>query len=237
MAQSRISYEETMTLFTSQDFEVFDISGFKSRMKAIRTRISPKLSAIGEALAPVLASVVDQPLHVHVAKHARRTVHPPEDTWTALGLDKRGYKKDVHFKIAVSGNCVRLLFEVGPEYYDKAEWALKWNRDIHDVAEALGSAKTLAWFKDEHDEEPAASLNGWSLEQFRDLGHELTRRRDGQLVIGRRIDKSRFLKTTPAGLKRMALATFRPVAPLFSLHEPRILGGPSGRGKGSSHAA
>src|SRR5688572_27122353 len=108
-----------MDLFTSEDFKVFDIPDFGNRMNAIRSAIRPKLAVIGNALVPKVAALVDHPLHVHVAKHARRTVNPPDDTWAALAQDSRGYKKDVHFKIAVSRHCVRFLFEVGPEYYEK----------------------------------------------------------------------------------------------------------------------
>ena len=212
-----------MDLLTSKDFKVFDIKGFEARMEAIRSRIRPRLAEMGEALAPGIAGFVDQPLYVHVAKHARRTVNAPDDTWAALGADKRGYKKDVHFKLAVSRNCLRLLFEVGPEYYDKPEWALKWKRDIPHIIESVGAGKKLAWFRDEHDEQPEAELKGWSSKEFVELGKELTRRRDGQLVIGRRIDQAEMVRMNSAGFKRIALGTFKAVAPLFVIHEPRVL--------------
>ena len=211
-----------MKLFTQKDFKVFDVADFEGRMTALRGQIQPKLSDIGEALAPGVAGLVDQSLYVHVAKHARRTVNPPDDTWAALGADKRGYKKDVHFKVAVSRNCVRLLFELGPEYYDKAEWALKWRRDIRGITSTLASGQKLAWFKDEHDERPEADLSGWSGKQFASLGQEVIRRKDGHLVIGRRIESDAIIQMNPTQFKRIALGTFRSVAPLFSMHEPRV---------------
>ena len=212
-----------MNLFTSNDFKVFDITGFEERMEALRSEIQPKLTQIGAALVPGVASLVDQPLHVHVAKHLRRTVNPPNDTWAALGAHKRGYKKDVHFKIAISRNCVRLLFELGPEYYDKAEWVLRWRRDIRGISRTLGSGKKLAWFKDEHDERPEADLSNWSGTELACLGKEVTRRKDGHLVIGRRIDCDEIIRMKPAQFKRVALGTFRSVAPLFSIHDPRVI--------------
>ncbi len=212
-----------MELFTAKDFKVFDIPGFHDRMQAIAERIRPKLAGIGEELVPSLSEMVDQELFVHVAKHARRTVNPPNDTWAAIGAGKRGYKKDVHFKVAVSRHCVRLLFEVGPEYYDKTAWALKWRRDIKEIVEAVGSDKQLGWFKDEHDEDPEALLKSWTPDQIKTLGTEVTRRRDGQLVIGRRIDHRDLVKMKPAQFKRLAHRTFKPVAGLFSLHDQRVL--------------
>ena len=212
-----------MDLFTASDFKIFDIPGFRDRMGAIAKNVRPKLVAIGEELAPKVSEMVDRTIFPHVALHARRTVNPPDDTWMAMGSSKRGYKQDVHFKIAVSRHCVRLLFEVGPEYYDKTEWALKWRREIKGIVEAVGSNKQLGWFKDEHDEDPESLLKGWTPKQIKALGREVTRRREGQLVIGRRIDQQDLIKMKPAAFKRVAQNTFKPVASLFSLHDRRVL--------------
>jgi uncharacterized protein YktB (UPF0637 family) len=212
-----------MELFTAGDFKVFDIKDFNERMAAIMLKIRPKLTSIGEELAPGLGPLVDRTLYVHVAKHARRTVNPPDDTWAAFGASPRGYKKDVHFKVAVSRHAVRFLFEAGPEYYAKGEWARGWNRDFNDVATALRSAKDLAWFKDEHDEEPASRLKDLSPTDLKKLGDELTRRRDGQLVLGRRIDASDFVGLKPKQVEKIAVDSFGPLAPLFQLHDARVL--------------
>ena len=212
-----------MELFTAEDFRIFDLPGFEARMKALATHIRPKLESIGDELAPSIAAAVDREVFPHVARHARRTVNPPDDTWVAIGCDKRGYKKDVHFKVAVSRNCVRLLFEVGPEYYDKAEWALAWRRDAALVDESIGGRRGLSWFRNEHDEKPVKSLNSLSSGELIGLGTELTRRREGQLVIGRRIRTDKFLAMSPEGFKRTAGAVFKPLAPLFALHAARRL--------------
>src|SRR5262249_42421888 len=105
--------------FTPADFKVFDIDGFTPRMEAIRTRIRPKLEAIGRDLLPDVGRIAGDQAFAHVAKHVRRTVNPPDDTWVAFALDKRGYKKHCHFKIAVSRGAVRFLFEAGPEHAGK----------------------------------------------------------------------------------------------------------------------
>jgi uncharacterized protein YktB (UPF0637 family) len=207
-----------MDLFTAKDFKVFDIGGFRERMEAIRGLIRPKLASIGEALAPKASVPIDRPLFVHVAKHARRTVNPPDDTWTALGCDSRGYKKDVHFRVSVSRNCVRLLFEAGPEYYAKPAWARAWSRDHSEHWESI---RDLSLFKDEHDEEPAAQLKSFA--DPKKLGAELTRRRDGQIVIGSRIDAREFSSLDSKAFEKLALTTFATLAPLFNLHEARVV--------------
>src|SRR6266511_1745455 len=109
--------------FTPADFKVFDIDGFKPRMDAIRTRIRPKLEAMGRDLLPDVTRIAGDAAFAHVARHARRTVNPPDDTWVAFALDKRGYKQHCHFKVAVSRGGVRFLFEAGPEHAQKRRWA------------------------------------------------------------------------------------------------------------------
>jgi uncharacterized protein YktB (UPF0637 family) len=212
-----------MELFTLNDFKVFDIKGFNERMAAIMLQIRPKLTSIGGELAPKVSPSVDRPLYVHVAKHARRTVNPPDDTWAALGASPRGYKKDVHFKVAVSRNCVRFLFEAGPEYYAKKEWARGWHSDFKDVARQLKGNKDLVWFKNEHDEDPAACLDDLSSAELKKLVDELTRRKDGQFVLGARVNARDFVNLKSKDVERIALATFKPVAPLFRIHEARVL--------------
>ncbi|HEV7500224.1 MAG TPA: DUF1054 family protein, partial [Vicinamibacteria bacterium] len=73
--------------FRTSDFKVFDIEGFQPRMDAIKTRIRPKLEAVGKELLPDVTRIGGGAAFAHVAKHARRTVNPPEDTWVAFALD------------------------------------------------------------------------------------------------------------------------------------------------------
>src|ERR1051326_8331600 len=115
--------------FAASDFKVFDLEGFAPRMQAIQTRVRPKLEAIGKGLLPDVCRMGGAPAFAHVARHARRTVNPPDDTWVAFACDKRGYKKHCHFKVAVSRGAIRFLFEAGPEHADKKRWVAAWKRD------------------------------------------------------------------------------------------------------------
>lgn len=202
-------------IFAASDFRVFEIPDFAGRMRAIAQQVRPKLTALGEALSTGIGRLVGAPVFAHVAKHARRTVNPPEDTWVAFGPDRRGYKKHVHFKVAISRNCARLLFEVGPEHQDKRGWAAQWERRAGELAAILGRASGIGWFKDEHDEDPAAPVKDVGQEQFRALLRDLSRRRDGQLVLGRRLSSAEVAAMTPQAFEKAALDTFRALAPLY----------------------
>ncbi len=205
------------TGFTASDFNVFDLKGFQPRMAAIRGQIRPKLEALGALLLRAVAKATGGEAFAHVAKHARRTVNPPDDTWVAFGPDKRGYKKHCHFKVAASRRCVRFLFEAGPEYADKKRWTAAWKKNAARLAPALKKAKGLAWFKNEHDEEPAAILADLTSEEIARLGDELTRTRDGQFVLGRLVSESDAASWGPDEYTKAAAATFEALAPLYRL--------------------
>jgi len=203
--------------FCATDFKVFSESGFRARMAAIRERIRPKLDAVGHSLTPAVSRATGADAFAHVAKHARRTVNPPDDTWVAFGADARGYKKHSHFKVAVSRRAVRFLFEVGPEHSDKKRWAAAWKRNAPRLAPVLRRVGGLAWFKNEHDEEAASPLADLTSEQLAELADELTRTRDGQLVLGRAVPAEQAARWTEAQYRDAALEAFRALAPLYRL--------------------
>ncbi len=203
--------------FTAKDFEVFDIRGLAERMAAIRTQIRPKLESLGLSLVPPLARVARVEVFPHVARHARRTVNPPDDTWVAFGPDRRGYKKAQHFKIAVSRYSVRFLFEIGPEYAAKSDWARAWKRAAPRLSKTLGKSRGLGWFKNEHDEEPAALLADLDAVTWQRPAEELVRTRDGQLVLGRRVDADEATRWRGPDYEKAALDTFAMLGECFRL--------------------
>jgi uncharacterized protein YktB (UPF0637 family) len=205
------------TGFTPADFAVFDIEGFAPRMAAIRTRLRPKLEAVGRDLLPDVARIAQDEAFAHVARHARRTVNPPADTWVAFATDRRGYKKHCHFKVAVSRGAVRFLFEAGPEHADKARWQAAWKRHASKLAPVLRRARGLAWFRNEHDETPAAPLAELGPDALARLGEALTRTRDGQLVLGRAVAAEEVARWTRGDYVRAARETFTVLAPLYRL--------------------
>lgn len=203
--------------FGAGDFKGFDVKGFQPRMLHIRERIRPKLEALGHTLASAIQRTTGDETFTHVAKHARRTVNPPDDTWVAFAADRRGYKKHVHFKVAVSRNCVRFLFEVGPEHADKKRWAAAWKKNAPKIGPVLRRVKGLAWFKNEHDESPAAALGDLTPDDLAALADEIIRTRDGQLVMGRVVSADEAARWTEAQYRTAAIETFRALAPLYRL--------------------
>lgn len=104
--------------FPAAVFEVFRQEDFDACMAALRREATPRLSALGQQLVPALSARLQAAAYAHVARHLRRRVHPPEDTWVAWSTTPRGYKAQVHFEVGVArrGGFVRLaaLAEAGP---------------------------------------------------------------------------------------------------------------------------
>jgi len=99
--------------FTKEDLEVFSIPDFAGRMAAMRSKVRPKLEALGEELGPLLMTHFKQEFFAHTAKHMRRKVNPPDETWVALGPQSRGYKAYVYFGfcIGLAGSQARVVMK------------------------------------------------------------------------------------------------------------------------------
>jgi uncharacterized protein YktB (UPF0637 family) len=89
--------------FTAIDFEVFKVEGFSERMQQIYEHVRPKLIRLGDELAPELARRLHMEFFPHVAKHARRTINPPQETWAAFGPSPKGYKRYGYLALCISG--------------------------------------------------------------------------------------------------------------------------------------
>ncbi|AZN40596.1 YktB family protein [Paenibacillus albus] len=113
----------TFTGFTADDFDVFAVPGLEARMTALIDHIRPKLHELGELLSPWLTELCGEPMFPHVAKHARRTINPPNDTWIAFAPGKRGYKMFPHFQIGLFGSHLFVQFAIIYESDNKSVFA------------------------------------------------------------------------------------------------------------------
>lgn len=121
-----------MSELSHKDLEIFIIPGLEERMQAIRKNVHPKLKGLGEALAEPLGRMAGEPLYPYVAKHARRSVNPPDDTWVAFGPHTGGYKKFPYVGVAVS------RFGVHPQVVAKPE---TWDTDRPAMADRLDARR------------------------------------------------------------------------------------------------
>jgi len=109
--------------FLRRDFEVFAIEGFSARMTKIYEHIRPRLVRLGIELAPELSRKLHMEFFPHVAKHMRRTVNPPDETWVAFGPSARGYKRYAYLALCISGAGIHARAVVKSEADKRPEMA------------------------------------------------------------------------------------------------------------------
>jgi uncharacterized protein YktB (UPF0637 family) len=155
--------------FTAVDFEVFKVEGFSERMQQIYEHVRPKLIRLGDELAPELARRLHMEFFPHVAKHARRTVNPPPETWAAFGPSPKGYKRYGYLALCISGAGLHARTVVKAEADHRPEMAQIIKARTEQLIKDFKGTKIAHYDKwDFHElppEEPAgkelfAALNG-----------------------------------------------------------------------------
>lgn len=123
--------------FTKRDFDVFKIEGLENRMEELIVITRPKLENLGEDLTPFLTELTGEEHFPHVAKHARRTINPPDDTWVAFSTNKRGYKMLPNFQIGLFKDHAFVQYGIIYEAPGKQYASKIWMQQIDDI-ESLG---------------------------------------------------------------------------------------------------
>ena len=111
----------TQYTFKPKDFKAFEVEGLDARMEALNEYVRPQLHQLGDYFSEYFTSQTGETFYAHVAKHARRSVNPPVDTWVAFAPNKRGYKMLPHFQIGLFKDHLFLMFGVMHEGKAKAE--------------------------------------------------------------------------------------------------------------------
>lgn len=127
--------------FTSADFEVFKVQGFSERMEALYAHVRPRLLRLGDELAPELARKLHLEFFPHVAKHARRTVNPPPETWCAFGPSQRGYKRYGYLALCISSIGLHARLVVKPEADNRPRIAEGIKRKASELARSFKGIK------------------------------------------------------------------------------------------------
>jgi len=127
--------------FSRGDFDVFAIEGFNARMTKIYERIRPLLVRLGIELAPELSRTLHMEFFAHVAKHMRRTVNPPDETWAAFGPSPRGYKRYGYLALCISGAGIHARAVVKSDAEKRPEMARLIKSKSAELEESFRGAK------------------------------------------------------------------------------------------------
>jgi uncharacterized protein YktB (UPF0637 family) len=202
------------TGFTNEDFDTFLIEGLEPRMEALKATIRPKLESLGTYFAPFLSALTGDEMFVHVAKHARRTVNPPKDTWAAFASNPRGYKMLPHFQIGLWYTHLFIWFAVIYEAPNKAEIGTRFAKKLGKIYKE--TPKDIVWSLDHTN--PETIKHG--MMSKKDLSAHFERLQTiqkAEILCGYTIDRDEAIRLDPQDLLQQIEHVFTKTAPLYKI--------------------
>ncbi|CDO02369.1 hypothetical protein OPHB3_2745 [Oceanobacillus picturae] len=195
--------------FTSEDFNTFNIEGLEERMAAIQDRIQPKFQEVGSLLTDYLAAEIQNEMFLHIAKHARRTVNPPHDTWLAIADNKRGYKKHPHFQIGLFDDHLFIWLALIYELDHKQQIAQAFT-DHYEELKALPNDFVVSLDHMKKQSIPLQALEIKDVHRFRDV-------KKAEFLIGRHLSPTDSRVTNGETFINTAKGTFKSLLPFYQL--------------------
>ncbi|MNE26387.1 hypothetical protein D3C76_164740 [compost metagenome] len=202
----------TFTGFSSQDFDALTVPGLEPRMQSIITQIRPKLEALGTTLSPYLSAICGEEMYPHVAKHARRKVNPPKDTWVAWAASKRGYKALPHFEVGMFSSHLFIIFAVIYESPNKAVFSNYLHKHAGKVTKQIPGE--FYWSMDHMSPEGRLhqDLTNSSLQE---MAEKLKTIKKAEIMCGLRLDRDDPLLSDGDKLRSTIENTFTTLLPLY----------------------
>lgn len=200
--------------FTSNDFDVFTIDGLDQRMEALKTQVRPKLDFLGKHFSPTLATMVGEEIYPHVAKHARRTVNPPKDTWVAFASNPRGYKMLPHFQIGLWGTHLFIWFAIIYEAPNKIEFGHKLEEKIDTIYDQIPT--DFVWSLD-HMKPDVLKHNDLSKEDLTSMFVRLQSVKKAEILCGYQIPKHQAIQLSGQQILDRIDTTFTVLSPLYKM--------------------
>ncbi|MEH7272728.1 YktB family protein [Neobacillus vireti] len=200
--------------FENGDFNVFKIDGLEARMEALIDNIRPKLDILGQYFTPALTTLTGDEMFAHVAKHARRTINPPKDTWVAFANNPRGYKMLPHFQIGLWETHLFIWFAVIYEAPKKQEMAARFTKKITKIYKEI--PKEFVWSVD-HMKPNSVQHGDLSKEELKNMFERLGTVKKAELLCGYEIDRETVTKMDPEEFLQLVDHVFKKVAPLYKI--------------------
>ncbi|PLT34345.1 YktB family protein [Bacillus sp. V5-8f] len=200
--------------FTASDFDVFKIDGLDERMEALKEQIWPKLQTLGTHFSQELSAKTGDEMFAHVAKHARRTVNPPKDTWVAFAANNRGYKMMPHFQIGLWETHMFIWFAVIYEAPNKAEFGKTLEQDALKVNDMIPNY--FVWSLD-HTKPEVIPHEGLSVEELTSMFKRLQTVKKAEILCGIQIPRDEAVTLSGEALVTKISNAFDHLIPLYKL--------------------
>lgn len=197
-------------MFTEKSFAVFDVEGLDGRMAAIRKEIQPTFQQLDEVFQQVLEPLLEEDLFIHIAQHRRRTTYPPENTWSALSRQKRGYKMEPHFQLGIWPDYVFMWLSCIDQ--PKNEQAIA--QALLDNQQVIAGLSPDFVLSGDHTQPKVEELSPENterlLKRFRDV-------KKGEFQIGRIIKKEDPIWKEPEAAQAFMVETYEQLVPIYQL--------------------
>lgn len=197
-------------MFTEKSFAVFDVEGLDGRMAAIRKEIQPTFQQLDEVFQQVLEPLLGEDLFIHIAQHRRRTTYPPENTWSALSRQKRGYKMEPHFQLGIWPDYVFMWLSCIDQ--PKNEQAIA--QALLDNQQVIAGLSPDFVLSGDHTQPKVEELSPENterlLKRFRDV-------KKGEFQIGRIIKKEDPIWKDPEAAQAFMVETYEQLVPIYQL--------------------
>lgn len=197
----------------TEDFHVFLINGLDERMEALTQIVRPKFQTLGEFFSAYFSANTGDEFFPHVAKHARRTVNPPKDSWVAFAPYKRGYKALPHFQIGLWESHLFIVVGIIYEAPQKAEMADRLLQHIN-IFDQLSENFVISG---DHMSPHAIPLSEARDEQLKQLLVRLRDVKKGEFLVGRHIPAEEAIKLSSDEFMQLAEETFDDLLPIYNL--------------------
>ncbi|WP_141992432.1 DUF1054 domain-containing protein [Bacillus sp. B4EP4a] len=201
--------------FTADDFDVFKIDGLEPRMDALKERIQPKLQALGEHFSQKLSVMTGDEMHPHVAKHARRSVNPPKDTWVAFAANSRGYKMMPHFQIGLWETHMFIWYAVIYEAPNKTEIGKKLEQQASRLVNSIPSH--YVWSID-HTKPDVINHDGLGVDDLNSMFTRLQTVKKAEILCGIKISRDDAIKLKDDDFIQTIQDAFEHLLPLYQLN-------------------
>lgn len=199
------------TGFTKEDFSIFSLPGLDERMTAIREQIQPKFRELGSYLTDELSTLVGNEMFLHIAKHARRKINPPNDTWLAIGPNKRGYKQYPHFQVGLFDDHVFIWLAYIYELPNKGQIAANLLTNLNQIYNNIDDDFYVSTNHMNKGAQPIKEINlEETLLRFKQV-------KKAEFLIGRSIGKDDTILKDGEAFVKLVVDTFKTVVPIYKM--------------------
>lgn len=195
-------------MFTEESFSVFNVEGLDERMAAIRSKIQPIFQQLDEVFQQVLEPLLEEELVIHIAQHRRRTTYPPENTWSALSRQKRGYKMEPHFQLGIWPDYVFMWLSCIDQ--PKNEQAIA--QSLLDHPALFADLSTDFVLSGDHTKPKVEEMSPENRERLLIRFREVKK---GEFQVGRIIKKEDPMWKNPEAAQAYMVETYKQLVPMY----------------------